>query len=266
MKTMAVSWQRRLAALLWGCLIAAPALTQSLEVIDLRHRTAQEVIPVLQPLLEPGGALSGNDYKLFVRASAGNIAQLKQVLAQLDTEPRQLLISVRHATRQTIEREAAAASVAIGDGHSSASVLATDASVQGHNDGVASVQVLEGNAAYIATGQSIPIVTAVAAGGHRPWLAASTAYHDVNSGFMVTPRVAGQRVMLNIEQQAQQVAGNTSSIQTQSIATQVSGTLNQWISLGGVRELAETRSRDILSRQYSTQSDSLDVWVKVEER
>ena len=41
------------------CLIARPVLGQSLEVIDLQYRTAAEVIPVLQPLLEQGGVLTG---------------------------------------------------------------------------------------------------------------------------------------------------------------------------------------------------------------
>ena len=35
------------------------------EVISLRHRTAEQVIPVLRPLLEPGGALSGQYNQLI---------------------------------------------------------------------------------------------------------------------------------------------------------------------------------------------------------
>ena len=56
-----------------GCLTLALASigtwAQSLEVIQLKHRSAQEVIPVLQPLLESGAAISGQDYTLFVRTS-----------------------------------------------------------------------------------------------------------------------------------------------------------------------------------------------------
>ena len=73
---------------------------ESLQVIDLKHRTAQEVIPVLQPLLEPGAALSGQDYKLFVRTSSANLAQIRAALAQIDRRPRQLLVSVRHSAQQ----------------------------------------------------------------------------------------------------------------------------------------------------------------------
>ena len=46
-----------LLALLW--LGSAPA-QELLEVISLRHRTAEQVIPLLRPMLAPGGALSGH--------------------------------------------------------------------------------------------------------------------------------------------------------------------------------------------------------------
>ena len=42
--------QRLAGVLISICLIACPVLAQSLEVIDLKYRTAAEVIPVLQPL------------------------------------------------------------------------------------------------------------------------------------------------------------------------------------------------------------------------
>jgi type II secretory pathway component GspD/PulD (secretin) len=80
------------------CLIVSPVLAQSLEVIDLKYRTAAEVIPVLQPLVEQGGALTGQDYKLFVRAGAANLQQIRAALEQIDRKPNQLLVSVRRST------------------------------------------------------------------------------------------------------------------------------------------------------------------------
>lgn len=273
MKSLLHALRRPLVAL-GGCLVACLALAQSLEIIDLKYRTAQEVIPILQPLLESGGALTGSDYKLFVRASSANVAQLRRAIAEIDRKPRQLLVSVRRATRQTIEREAAAASVVIGSNGSGAKVVATDSTSQRQGTGIASVQVLEGNAAYIATGQSIPVISAVVAGGRRPWIATSTSYRDLNSGFLVTPRLsgqqagqqAGQQVVLDISQQAEQAGTDASGIQTQHLSTQVAGALDQWISLGGVQESATSQRSGILSRKYTTQSDDLEVWVRVEEQ
>ena len=46
---------------LGACLLAAVTWAQSLTVIDLKYRRAEDLIPVLQPLLEQGGALTGQD-------------------------------------------------------------------------------------------------------------------------------------------------------------------------------------------------------------
>ncbi len=260
MKLLTLSW--RVAVL---CLAACPALAQELQIIDLSYRTAPEVIPVLEPLVEPGGAISGSDYKLFVRASAANVAEIRRALEQIDRQPQSLLVSVRRASRQTIERESAGASVVVGNIGSSATVHATDSPSQRQGSSISSVQVLEGASAFISTGQSIPVVTAVMAGGRGRWVGASTSYHDVNSGFLVTPRVSAQRVTLDIEQQAQQVGANQ-SVDSQRITTRTSGRLGEWIALGGVSESASSQSSDVSSRQYATRSDDLEVWVKVEER
>jgi type II secretory pathway component GspD/PulD (secretin) len=249
-------------ALLSVYLIAGPVLAQSLEVIDLRYRTAAEVIPVLQPLLEQGGALTGQDYKLFVRASAANVRQLRAALTQIDRKPNQLLVSVRRSTQQEMEREAAQVSGTVSNRGSDVSVRATDSDARDRRDGVATVQVIEGSSAFISSGSDVPIVTAFAAGGgRRPWVAATTAYRNVRSGFVVTPRVNGQTVVLDIEQQDERLVNG--NVQSQHLTTQVSGTLGEWIQLGGISESASTQQRGILSRQYSTQSDERSIWVQV---
>ena len=179
------SWHVLAWVLLSFLLNASPVLGQSLEVIDLKYRTAAEVIPVLQPLLEQGGALTGQDYKLFVRTSAANLRQLRSAVEQLDRRPEQLVVSVRRSTQQEIARERAQVSGTLGNRGADVSVHATDSNARDRSDGVASVQVIEGNSAFISSGSDIPIVTSVAAGGgRRPWAAATTGYRTVSSGFL----------------------------------------------------------------------------------
>lgn len=248
-----------------GSSICGTAVGQSLEMIDLKYRTAAEVIPALQPLLEPGGALSGQDYKLFVRTSPANLRQLRAALAQIDRQPNQLIVSVRRSTQQEVERERAQAGGTVSNRGANVSVNATQSNARDRSDGVASVQVIEGSSAFISSGSDVPVVTSVAAGaGRRPWAAATTSYRNLSSGFLVTPRVNGTQVVLDMEQQDERLANG--SIQTQRLTTQVSGPLGEWIRLGGVSETASTQQRGIVSRQYSTQSDAREVWVRVEKK
>lgn len=272
-------WVRRLG--LWlgagACLMVAVAWAQSLTVIDLKHRRAEELIPVLQPLLEQGGALTGQDYKLFVRTSSANLAQLRSAVEQLDKRQRQMLVSVRRSTAQDIQREQASASGTLrtGDGSisvnerarsgSGVTVRAGERNLQTQSSSVSSVQVLEGNSAFIATGSSVPIVTAVAVGGgRRPFVAGRVEHRDLQRGFMVTPRVNGDQVILDISQQDERVENG--GIQSQSLNTQIMGRLGTWIPLGSVSESSSRTDSGILSRSHSTGGNDLSIWVKVEEQ
>jgi type II secretory pathway component GspD/PulD (secretin) len=68
---------------------------QSLEVISLRYRTADQVLDTLRPLVEPGGALTGQGNQLIVRVSPANLAEIRRVLDAIDRPQRRLQISVR---------------------------------------------------------------------------------------------------------------------------------------------------------------------------
>lgn len=267
---------RLLLTSLCGCwLLVTSAWPQSLEVIELKNRTAEDVIPILQPLLEPGGALTGENYTLFVRTSPANLRQLRTAVAQIDRKPRQLLISVRQDRAQDSQREGVSASGTIRTerggisanesprARSGVTVRGTQSHGTTRGGGVASVSVLEGSSAFIASGTSVPIVTMVAAGGgRRPWGAAAAEYRDLSSGFLVTPRVNGDGVVLDIEQRTEQLRNST--IDRQALTTQIAARLGEWVQLGGIEQSASSTQSGMLSREYSTSSDSRGVWVKVE--
>jgi type II secretory pathway component GspD/PulD (secretin) len=248
------------------------SIAQSLEVIQLKYRTADEVIPILQPMLESGGALTGQDYRLFVRTSPQNLRQLREAVVQIDREPRNLLVSVREATRSEVEADQAGVN-ARGQARESNGNWRTQGTIGaqiGSNkssttgDAVSSVRLIEGGSAFIATGSSVPVVTSVFAHSGRGRVAGGAAidYRDVTSGFSVTPRVNGARVVLEIEQQSQKLEGG--AVRSQTLATQASGALGEWIELGGVSESADSRERRLASGRYSTNSDARTLWVKVE--
>lgn len=259
-----------------GCLTAALAWAQqSLHIVELQHRTAEEVIPILQPLLEPGAAVSGQDYRLFIRTSSANAAQLRAALAQIDRPQRRLQVSVRRATQQQIERERVSASGTLRTGEaavsageaarrsSGVSIRATDESRRATAGGVSTVQVLEGASAYIATGTSTPVITVLAAGGgRRPWVAGSTAYRDVSSGFTVTPRVSGDQAVLEIAQRDDSL--ERGQIATQRLTTQISAQLGEWTPVGGITQSTDSQHSGLLRRSYETRSEERLLWVKVE--
>jgi type II secretory pathway component GspD/PulD (secretin) len=70
----------------------------AMEIVPLRHRTVAEILPILQPLVAPGGGVSGMNDQLVIRATPANLAQIKGLLAGLDTPARRLRIAVEQGT------------------------------------------------------------------------------------------------------------------------------------------------------------------------
>ena len=91
--------------LIFFFMLGASALAfaqDSVEVIVLKYRTAEQLIPIVQPLVGRDGAVTGMQNKLIVRTTPSRMKDVKQVIAGLDTQPRKLMITVR----QNVAREA----------------------------------------------------------------------------------------------------------------------------------------------------------------
>src|SRR5512133_1565823 len=169
---------RLLLGALLAPLLARAAENQVLEVIPLGYRQAEDVIAMLRPLLAPGGTITGMKNQLVVRTTPANMAELKQVLASVDAAPRRLMISVRQTSGMDVSRDAQSVQGTVGAGDTgrvtipgrrnsvnepSVSVQSGRTRIEGNvvssqsarNDQVTqTLQVLEGNAAFIRTGQS----------------------------------------------------------------------------------------------------------------
>jgi len=258
---------------------AGTALADEVEVIPLSHRTAEQLIPTLRPLVAPGGAITGMQSSLVVRSSRANIEEIKRVVAALDRAPRRLLISVRQDAGVTSQRQAIAAggtvsgssgSVSIGQGAPATSGInarAVDSTRTVDDRVVQQVQALEGSPAYISVGSSQPVpATTTTVGPGGTVVSRSVVYQDASTGFAVIPRLAGDRVTLEINpRRATPSRGPGGAGSTGEIVTTASGRLGEWIELGGVDQASARESRGILSRDSATRQSSGRVWVKVDE-
>ncbi len=241
---------------------------QSLEILELKHRTAAEVLPALQPLLEPGASLSGMNDQLFLRASARNRADIKQALAVLDVPQRRLLIRVS-TDRSTVEQDRAArlALAARIPGESRVGARIYDSRSAGSASGTQMVQTVDGGRAFIQVGTSvaIPMRHVVLTPGGAV-VSEGVEYRDIAQGFYVEPRVSGNRVTLDISQQMD-TPGNRGpgSAHVQRLGTTVSGRLGEWMQLGGSGQSALERGRGIVSLSTDESRSERSIWLLVEE-
>lgn len=279
---------------LCGVLLFSPlaAIGQTVtEVIPLQHRSSDEIIPVLQPLLDKQGAISGMQGQLIVRTTPGNLQEIKRLLAEIDTAPRRLIITVKQdvdrATEQRLRAisgssDAAGARVTIAgsEGNSGQTVETGRQQGGGQKARVLSsrslesdrntqhVQVLEGSRAFIRSGQSLPQpargLIYSPQGDVR--VIENTQMRDAVTGFSVLPRVHGDQVTLEVSPQRDKPSMQTpGTIDIQQMATTISGRLGEWIELGGVGQGQAEQAGATAARSIKTAGQQRKVLIKVEE-
>ena len=238
-----------LAALLASVALQA-ASQQSLEVIPLRHRPAEQVLPALRPLLEPGGTLTGQYNQIIVRASPANLAQLKQALEAIDRPPRRLQISVRFDDARESASQGIEAGGRISHRGSRIDIGAHDRRGSALERVDQRLQVLEGGRALIMTGHSTPM----------PITRDTVVIRETATGFEAVPRLAGgDTVIVEIAPQRE------TRDQHQRIATTVSARLGEWFEIGGAATDASREDRGLASASRSRSSEARRVWLKIEE-
>ncbi len=259
-------------------------------ILQLRHRDADEVMPILAPLLQGDGRITGRQYQLFVRTSEKNVAEIQRVLKEIDTPLRTMRISVRHTGNQnTIVRQREVSGeqrvgentriiVAPTAGNGSMVVTRTgkngvvryrteQRTHMGSQDGTQFVTVLEGKRAYIAVGVSVPQVqTFLVLVGNRLTTATGISYRDVSTGFDVLPRIRGDNsIDLEITPRVAFLGDHDNqTITFQELTTHVSVKPGEWIDLGGVLSNSNHVNRTILGASSGRSEEQQRFEVRVE--
>lgn len=274
------------------CLVfVTPALAQQqTEIIALRHRTVEEVLPVLQPLVETGGALTGMSGQLIIRTSPQNLSQIRQALAAIDRPARNLVIHVTQDRDVTVQNQGIALSsnIKIGDNvrvttpaetmpgsagveirHGDARVMAQGMDTQGRHESRAdqSVRVMDGGRAFIRIGRSLAVpLRRITRKQGVITVTDSVVYRDIGQGFYAIPRVVGDRVTVEISPQFDNLdASGRGSVETQDLTTTVSGRIGEWLELGGsVQQTTESQGRS-LGAASGQMHDSRSIWLRVDE-
>lgn len=284
----------RIAAICLALSAAAPSVPADetvTEIIPLRSRTVDEVLPLVRPLVAPEGTVNGISGQLIVRATPAKLAQLRQVLDAIDKPARQLVISVtQDVDLVRREREASFSGsvggsdarvtvppagprpregviVQSGSGDDFARGQAVERSRAETASGTQRLRVLEGNEAFVQAGQSRPVRERQVIDtptGRR--VIESTRYVDAGTGFYARPRMSGDRVTVTIRTARDRLTGDRrGSIETQSVETRVSARLGEWMEIGGIAEQTSRSSSSILQRGSVTGSEQRRVFLKVEE-
>lgn len=267
----------------------AQAGTLEVQVIPLKHRLAEEVVPVLRPLLAPGESINSMDNRLIVRAAPASRALIEKTLSEIDTVRRNLRISVRHAgsadstqdthgisgqvqqgnTRIVVSnpnRDRSGVSVS-GTGVNSGLQIRTERhSTRTHANSTQNLTVMDGGRAFLRVGESIPDVQQfLVLVGNRAAVLTGVQYRDVTTGFEVEPRIVGERIMLMVSPRlAFRGDQGVQTVNFEELRTQLTVAPGEWVDLGGVVGNAHELNRRILSSHRRSGGDTSGFQIRVD--
>ncbi|NOT17659.1 MAG: hypothetical protein HOP20_06280 [Sulfuriferula sp.] len=258
------------------------AYADGMVMLPLQYRTLDEVLPVLQPLLSAGETLTGMNDQLIVRASASHLADIKAVLARIDTAPRQLVIYVRQNMNQQQQRNdlningrASVGGVAVSVpnnqrpnarlSHDGINLDVQNSQRDSVEQADQMVRVMDGGVAHINAGVSVPVpIRQVVYGANGAVISTSTVYQDFGSSFYVTPHLIGERVSLDISpQQTSLQTSQYGSRNVQRLSTSVQTKLGVWTQIGGTDTNNTQNAAQLLGQSAGTQQSQQGVWLKV---
>lgn len=274
--------------LLLGLLGGTPRADNAIEVIELKGRTAEEIIPLIKPMLSPGAGVSGRAYQLILRTDPANLEQIRALVAQLDQVPKRLLITVHigelssaerqaaslHARHQQGDVEVAVGSPAPGPG-ARIEHRSTDTAVGARVHGTRAlrdagnrqqVQTLEGEPAYVAAGVAYPYISHVETySGGIERHAAGIDYRETRTGFYVLAQLRDDQVLLDVSPQKEALSRRHSgAIESTHLSTRIMGPIGDWIALGGSGATSADRQGDYTSRHRTRDRDSQQIWIRVQ--
>jgi len=276
---------KMLCKMLGLVLLVSVVQADSITTIRLQNRPAADVIPIVKPMLGANDAISGQGFKIFLRASPQTLAQVRGMIEVLDIASKVLQISVFQGSTRGLDELGFGANVQIGSEDANVNIGTTGNNNSGgsitystskgsgsinsistrkrlQDNPIHQVRVTEGTEAYIETGAQIPYFSgAIVPRG----VVGGIEYKDAVTGFYVLPRIHGANVTLQVSpfknSRSNSGAGN---IETQSANTSITGPIGEWLLVGGVTEQLK-RSQSGTGSYSSTQSRTNEsIWIKAD--
>ena len=251
-----------------------------LQIIDLKNRPADEIIPVIKPMLKPNDAITGTGFQLFIRTDKKTLEEISRLLQAMDKAPRNLIIKVRNnvdAGSNSTDFDASGnykigddVQVVVGDNPpntegTKVKVNRTKNTTKQNSEHM--LRVVEGGQAFIAAGKIRPYEHRTII-RHRYGVSVydNIDYQDVTSGFYVTPRLSGNgTVILNVQPHYRSINDqHAGTIDVQEADTTIEAKIGEWVQIGGVDTGGSSKENGILSTSRNSSDLQSAIFIKVE--
>lgn len=252
------------------CLVfcCAQAWAERTDVVPLRHKVAEEIVPALRQTFPEAGFQSFNG-QLIVRApDEATFRRIVDLVTRLDTRARTLRITVeqRESDSGSDTRIDAQGQVVIANrgGGGELAIGGDSREASSHAVSRQTVSTLDGLRAWIELGSQrfVPVISFV----HRPGYRIVThggVWQSAGTGFQVEPRLIGEQVQLRLAPQTGRLLPH-GAVSVSRSYSEVLGRIGEWLPVGESTQEAGSDEHGLFSRSGAQALKRYTVWVRVD--
>lgn len=251
------------------------------KIIDLQHRFAEDILPIIQPLAGDDAAVTGMQNHLIIRASPEKMREIEQMIATFDVVRQNFKISVSRNNALQTERSGIDVSgrkrfgnvevVTNSQAKNARSNAKTGIQLDIENqqsdfksNSLQFIHVVDGETAFIRVGQSIPFSQEWVTLTHRYTKVLKTVeFINIDTGFIVRPRSLGNAIELNITPRIAQL-NQSGFIDFEELSTTVRVHRGEWLNIAGIMQQNDEVSHAILSQYSVEKSQNSQLFILVE--
>lgn len=236
-----------------------------IEVIPLSNRPAFEIVPLLAPLLGNTAQLIDNGSNLLVKTTPDKLAEIKDIVNQLDVRQSNLVITVIQSRQTTADELNAEIRARLNvranaPSRSSGRIIGHLYQTQDKDidQNTQTIRTMEGVPAQIKAGKVYPRQRFSGYG-----YPTEIEYSEATTGFAVTPRLAGQQVILSILPWSDRMNGR-GQIETQNAQSTLRVNLGEWVELGGAGTTSNSSTSGALVNIRQIDKSQMHILIKVD--
>lgn len=245
--------------LIFGLLVVTTtAAAPRLEVVELQHRSAEELLPLIRPHLPPDGSASGQGYQLILKAEQADLAALQQLLRDLDRPQRSVLLTLRHGG--TGSAQDGQVGIAGRRSHGQVRISRSDSA---HSErGEQQIRGLEGRPMRIDNQTLLPVQERLVWMGRSGAGSQTQTHHlELEGGLYALARLQGDWAEIEIMVQERSASA---PLHSRRVLTTVSGRLGEWIALASLDNSRQDSDRGIIYRSQGAREQAGTLWVRVQ--
>jgi Bacterial type II and III secretion system protein/Bacterial type II/III secretion system short domain len=245
------------------------------KIITLQHRFANDLLPIIEPMVGADGTATGMNNQLILRASPERMREIEATVEMLDAARVNRKITVNSNNNIQTQRDRVEATSKVKAGKVT---VGNDRSAQPNSGNIdiernssntqqsssQFLNVLDGERAFIRVGQIIPFT--------QEWLTITRRYvqierttdwQEITTGFAVRPRTIGNQVELEITPRIAKL-NSQGYIDFEELTTTIHTQLGNWVDIGGTMQQHDDVSRKILGYQNSASQQKSSLSIKVD--